>query len=85
MLSRGAITDLQTQVVYQLVQGVKYVADFVYKNRGLVVVEDVKGFKTPVYKLKKKLMRSVLGIEIKEPTRMSSEKVNTLLAAAGVK
>jgi hypothetical protein len=31
-----------------------------------VVIEDVKGVKTPVYRLKKKLMRALLGVEIRE-------------------
>lgn len=45
-----------------------YVADFVYIDliTGKVVVEDVKGVRTPVYKLKKILMKTVLGIEIVE-------------------
>ena len=36
---------------------VSYIADFMYKDikRGVTVVEDVKGFKTDVYKIKKKL------------------------------
>lgn len=49
-------------------RAVKYVADFVYfdKEKGELVVEDAKGVKTDVYKLKRKLMRSVYGIEIQE-------------------
>jgi len=44
-----------------------YVADFVYlDNDGGQVVEDVKGVKTREYKLKKKLMKAIYGIEIKE-------------------
>lgn len=43
-----------------------YVADFVYTENGKLVVEDAKGFKTPEYKIKKKLMLSVYGIRIKE-------------------
>ena len=44
-----------------------YVADFVYKDEtGVVVVEDTKGYKTPEYLLKKKMMRAFLGITIKE-------------------
>jgi len=44
-----------------------YVSDFEYYGDGTgLVVEDVKGVKTPVYKLKKKLMRAVYGIEIRE-------------------
>ena len=38
-------------------QAVRYICDFYYfdKHLGRYVVEDVKGFKTEVYKLKKKL------------------------------
>lgn len=67
------IFDLERQVVFDL--GVcKYKADFVYNVQvryGIVttykqVVEDVKGFKTAMYKLKKKMMLKVHGITIKE-------------------
>ena len=43
-----------------------YVADFGYVEDGKLVIEDAKGFKTPVYKLKKKLMKAIHGIEIQE-------------------
>lgn len=45
-----------------------YVADFVYVDRrcGKTIIEDAKGFKTPIYKLKKKLMLAVHGIEVLE-------------------
>jgi hypothetical protein len=42
------------------------VADFTYMEDGKLVVEDCKGFKTDVYKIKKKLMLWVHGIRIKE-------------------
>src|SRR5690606_26359142 len=48
---------------------VKYVADFVYQEKGQMVVEDVKSTMTrnlPVYRLKKHLMKSVHGLEIRE-------------------
>lgn len=45
----------------------KYVGDFQYEAAdGTKVVEDVKGFKTPVYRLKKKLVEALYGIEIRE-------------------
>jgi len=45
----------------------KYVADFVYKDyHGMIVVEDVKGVVTQVFRIKKHLMMHVHGIEIKE-------------------
>ena len=45
-----------------------YIADFVYKDLTLneTVVEDTKGFKTPDYIIKRKLMLFVHGIRIKE-------------------
>lgn len=33
-----------------------YVADFLFKEKGKTVVVDVKGMKTPVYKLKRRLL-----------------------------
>ena len=58
----------KTKQVQKLVQRAShYVADFVYKDKdGNMVVEDSKGFKTPEYLLKKKMMRAFLGITIKE-------------------
>ena len=47
-------------------KAVTYYADFVYLEGGETVVEDTKGFKTPEYILKRKLMRHLLGIRIKE-------------------
>lgn len=70
MQAAGVISDLRLQVPYVItVNGLKvckYVADFVYIDRGREVVEDVKGMKTPTYNLKKKLMKAVHGIEIQE-------------------
>lgn len=43
-----------------------YIADFVYLKDGKLVVEDSKGYKTPEYKLKRKLMLYLQGIRIKE-------------------
>lgn len=66
----GGISDLRTQVKFPLrCNGhdlEAYVADFTYTRGGVLVVEDVKGFRTPLYKLKRKLMRAVHGIEIRE-------------------
>ena len=44
-----------------------YRADFAYIDKnGNKVVEDVKGIRTEAYKIKKKLMLQVYGIQIKE-------------------
>lgn len=45
---------------------VTYVADFCYWKDGNYVVEDVKGYKTEAYKIKRKLMLWVHGIKIVE-------------------
>jgi len=68
----GRISDLRCQVPFELIpkQGkerpVTYVADFVYIRDGKQVVEDTKGFRTDVYKIKRKLMLYIHGIEIQE-------------------
>lgn len=52
-------------------KAVKYRADFVYASKdGKTIVEDVKGYKGggayAVFSIKKKLMREVFGLEIRE-------------------
>jgi hypothetical protein len=49
-----------------LEQECSYIADFVYTEDGKQVVEDTKGFRTADYKIKRKLMLWVHGIQIKE-------------------
>lgn len=43
-----------------------YYADFVYQENGKTIVEDAKGFRTPEYKIKRKLMYYIHGIRIRE-------------------
>jgi hypothetical protein len=68
----GLISDLKRQVKYELIpkqdgeRAVYYIADFVYMENGAKVVEDVKGCRTEVYKLKKKMMLYFHGIRIRE-------------------
>ena len=73
----GEISELRLQVPYELIplmklngetfRSTKYVADFVYKDKnGNEIVEDAKGMKTDVYKLKKKLMAYINHIIIQE-------------------
>lgn len=79
MQRAGVISGLQEQVSYEVIpaqrdnagklleHACRYIADFVYYNEnGELVVEDTKGFKTPEYKIKRKLMLLVHGIRIKE-------------------
>jgi hypothetical protein len=67
MQKAGEIRGFAEQVRFLLADRVTYIADFVVLNNdGTYTVEDAKGFRTDVYKLKRRLMRSVHGIEIKE-------------------
>lgn len=74
----GKISKLKCQVPYLLIpaqydehhrcieRSCKYIADFVYWQDGKLVVEDAKGLKTDVYRIKRKLMLQIYGIRIKE-------------------
>ena len=76
----GMIKDLKRQVKYVLIPAqrdqigkvvereMSYIADFEYfdMEKGEKVVEDCKGFKTEVYRIKKKMMLWVHGIRVKE-------------------
>ena len=76
MRDRGEITDLKLQVPFILVPAfnvgkkryrkMEYIADFTYMQNGDKIVEDTKGYRTEVYKIKKKLMAYIYNIEIKE-------------------
>ena len=69
----GRVRNLELQVRFALeVNGQKictYIADFRYEKENAngdweKIVEDAKGVETPEFKLKKKLMKACLGIEI---------------------
>lgn len=76
----GEITDLRLQVPFELVpsftieidgkkrkrRNIRYIADFTYYENGQKVVEDVKGRKTEVYKIKKKIFEYKFKTTIKE-------------------
>jgi hypothetical protein len=71
----GAITNLELQVPFELIpkQGDErpctYIADFVYFENGERVVEDLKSpatRKKPEYVIKRKLMKFLKGIVLKE-------------------
>lgn len=49
------------------IRSIEYIADFSYiDNKGKRIVEDVKGIKTEVYKLKKKIFEYRYNLEITE-------------------
>lgn len=74
----GVIQNLQRQVKYELqpsfklngktIRSITYIADFVYIQDGVEVIEDVKGSKymeTEAFKIKKKMFEYKYGKEIK--------------------
>lgn len=62
----GIIKNLQRQVQFSLIptirtteetlRGISYFADFVYEENGVMHIVDTKGFETPEYKIKKRLL-----------------------------
>jgi hypothetical protein len=73
----GKIQKLKRQVKYLLIPSqyrdgkciereASYIADFVYIKDGRLVVEDCKGFRTPEYRLKRKLMLQLYDIRLVE-------------------
>lgn len=64
---RGEVIDFKLQKSYKLAGRYRYVCDFFVKwKNGVECVEDVKGYKTPVYKLKKAWMKDKYNIDIVE-------------------
>ena len=82
LLKTGQICELERQKKYILIptqrdedgklieREISYVADFVYKENGKEVVEDVKGYKEGaayrIFTIKRKLMLWVHGIRVRE-------------------
>jgi hypothetical protein len=75
--SYNMITELKRQVKYEIqpsyeingkkVRAITYIADFTYKDKkGKKHIVDVKGMKTEVYKLKKKIFEYRYNLEIEE-------------------
>ena len=73
----GQISGLTCQVPFELAPSVKYqgdkrakpplryVADFVYCENGVIVVEDCKGVLTDGFRIKRHLMKWVKGIDVR--------------------
>lgn len=76
LVADGVIEDLELQpqfpIIVNNIRCTKYIADFRYRvidERGAtirVVVEDVKGFVTDIYKLKKQFVHAAYDFEIQE-------------------
>lgn len=75
MLKNNQITDLKTQVKFELqpsfkfngktIRSISYIADFTYVKDEKLIIVDTKGYRTEVYKLKKKMMQ-FKGYDIEE-------------------
>lgn len=76
-VNQGLISDLKLQVKYELIPSFKlnghsirpmcYIADFTYRDKDLCLhIIDTKGFRTDVYKIKKKIFEYKYKIEIEE-------------------
>ena len=76
------IKDIRTQVAFELqpsykknnktIKSINYIADFVYYDlkKNKTIIEDTKGFRTEIYKLKKKMFEyKYPDLEIKEIRR----------------
>lgn len=73
----GQIIDLELQPSFILAPSVrfsdskrtkpalKYVADFEYIENGIKIIEDVKGMQTPVFKIKRHLMKVIHNIDLR--------------------
>lgn len=79
LLKAKKIANLQRQVSFELIPSQKkdgkvveractYIADFCYDDleNGEFIVEDAKGYRTPEYVIKRKLMLWLKGIRIEE-------------------
>lgn len=71
IIASGEVLRVEYQPRFDIVVNEKkigfYKADFkVYYSDGRVEIEDVKGMKTPIYKIKKKLVEALYGIDILE-------------------
>lgn len=80
MQKAGLVRSLKRQVKFVLIPTQRnekgkcierecaYFADFTYTDSktGQYIVEDAKGYRTPEYKIKRKLMLSIHGIRITE-------------------
>lgn len=85
MQEAGLIEDLRRQVSFDLAPAVKipgkgrmspplrYFADFVYRQDGKQIIEDVKGVVTEGYRIKRHLM-AVMGYQIVEIRKSRTRK-----------
>lgn len=68
LLACGVVHRFHRQVIFDLPGGTKYRCDFmVVWTSGRITYEDVKGFETSEFKLKRKQVRALYHVEIEIP------------------
>jgi hypothetical protein len=69
------VQSSKTKRKFSTISAIKYRADFQYFRGSIKVIEDVKGFRTPIYHLKKRLFLILLGTtdEFLEVTRRNTK------------
>lgn len=83
---RGEISHLELQPVFDIRHPIndklicKYQGDFRYRSPDGIIVEDVKGMKTRIYQMKKKMMRIFHDINITEVTWRARTKNKVIVA-----
>jgi hypothetical protein len=63
---KGLMLQQPFRVELNRVHVFTYRADFVYFENGARVVEDVKGYATPLYRLKKRILKALYNVDIRE-------------------
>ncbi len=67
LIKGGEVVFFLRQVPFYLSGGVKYICDFqIFWTNGTVTFEDAKGFRTPLYIGKKKMVEAFYPIKITE-------------------
>ena len=74
MQHAGIITELRAHECFPIVVNDHFIAnyipaDFTYTEDGQRVVEDVKGMRLDLYKIKGRLLKAIYGIDIMEITK----------------
>ena len=61
------ISDETTKQGFRTIREIRYIADFTYRlNNGKLIIEDVKGMQTEVFKIKRKLLERKIALGVVE-------------------
>lgn len=75
----GLISELRRQVKYQLhvnrIPVTTWRCDFSYRENGVRIIEDYKGYRTNEYKIKRNLFQAISGVKVRETTKSDLRRV----------